>query len=149
MKSSDISIRAFEASDLFLLSAIWLEASRDAHAFLGDERLRRQKKLVETDYLPGSETWVATCDREPVGFIGLIDTYVGALFVAPAFHGKGIGRTLITHALDLKGEIETEVYEANKRAHAVYEKLGFVEIRRNAKDAEGLPFPIIRLRLNS
>jgi len=147
MKSSDILIRAYEASDLATLSAIWLEASQQVHSFLGDERLRQQQKLVESAYLPDSETWVATRNAEPVGFIGLIDNFIGALFVAPDLQGLGVGRLLVAHAHKLRGELELEVYAANEGARAFYERLGFAEGYRKATDDEGLPFAAARMRL--
>jgi len=82
MKNSEVTIRAYQASDLPALSTIWFEASRQVHAFLGDDRLREQRELVESVYLPESDTWVATCNGEPVGFLGLMDAYIGALFVS-------------------------------------------------------------------
>jgi len=147
MKSSDILIRAYKASDLATLSAIWLDASRRVHTFLGDERLRQQQKLVESAYLPESETWVATRNAEPIGFIGLIDNFIGALFVAPNLQGHGVGRLLVAHAHKLKGELELEVYAANEGARAFYERLGFDEVSREATDDEGLPFVVARMRL--
>ncbi|OKO84992.1 GNAT family N-acetyltransferase [Bradyrhizobium sp. AS23.2] len=147
MKNSEVIIRAYEASDLHALSTIWFEASRRVHSFLGDDRLRNQRKLVESVYLPESETWVATCNGAPVGFIGLIDAFIGALFVSTELQGGGIGRALVAHALQLKRELELEVYTANESARSFYERLGFVEVSRTAEDAEGLPFEVVRMRL--
>ncbi len=120
MKNVEIRIRAYdEASDLPKLSAIWFEASMAAHAFLGEARLREQRVAIETIYLPQAETWVACHAGAPVGFISLLDTFIGGLFVAPDRQGLGIGRALIAHALDLKGELSLEVYTANVQAYGL------------------------------
>lgn len=141
-----IEIRACEASDLHTLSAIWFDASLLAHAFLGEARLREQRALIEAVYLPKAETWVACRAGEPVGFIGLLDSSIGGLFVAPAMHGHGIGRALVEHALALKGALDLEVYADNLDARAFYARLGFDEISRRDEEDEGLPFANILMR---
>ncbi|CAB3960301.1 MULTISPECIES: GNAT family N-acetyltransferase [Burkholderia] len=141
-----IEIRAYEASDLHTLSAIWFDASLLAHPFLGEARLREQRTLIEQVYLPTAETWVACRAGELVGFIGLLDASIGGLFVAPAMQGHGIGRALVEHALARKGTLELEVYADNRDAHAFYARLGFDEISRRDEDDEGLPFANILMR---
>lgn len=140
MKNKDVIIRAYRAADIEDLSAIWFEASKAAHAFVGEARLREQRVLIETVYLPKAETWVATRDGAPAGFISLLDNFIGGLFVSPRHQGVGIGRLLISHALQLKGQLHLEVYTANAQAYSFYENLGFEELSRRPSDDEGLPF---------
>lgn len=141
MSHMDTIIRAYSPStDTASLSDIWLQASILAHAFIGEERLLEQQGLIETEYLPNAETWVACREGQPVGFISLIDSFIGGLFVAPDQQGHGIGRALITHALSLKGTLMLEVYTGNEQAMRFYEALGFREQSRRATDDSGLPF---------
>lgn len=140
MKKMDVVIRAYRAADLEELSAIWFEASITAHAFVGEARLREQRLLIETVYLPNAETWVAIRGGEPAGFVSLLDDFIGGLFVSPRHQGAGIGRLLVSHALQLKGQLRLEVYTANSQAYAFYENLGFEEQSRRSEDDEGLPF---------
>jgi putative acetyltransferase len=147
MKDTDIAIRAYEAADLEKLSAIWLEASLIAHAFIGEARLREQRVLIETVYLPRAETWVAVVGAEPVGFISLIGDFVGGLFVSPRFQGGGIGRRLVGHAAHLRGSLRLEVYTTNARACAFYKALGFEEVSRRSSDDQGLPYENAQLTL--
>ncbi|GGX55078.1 acetyltransferase [Tateyamaria omphalii] len=148
MKNMEIRIRAYQsATDLKKLSNIWFDASSLAHAFVGHERLLEQRYLIETQYLPNAETWVAIQDEVPVGFISLLDTFVGGLFVAPHCQGTGIGRRLITHALDLKGALSLEVYTENVQALDFYNALGFKELSRRAVDDDGLPFENAQMEL--
>ncbi len=150
MKDTGLSIRAYdEAADLHALSAIWFEASCRAHAFIGEPRLREQRRLIEEKYLPSAETWVACLAATPVGFISLLDSYVGGLFVAPDRQGHGIGRALVAHALALKGELQLEVYTDNTQAFSFYTGIGFTEVSRRTEDDEGLPFANARMRLTS
>ncbi|WP_299209390.1 GNAT family N-acetyltransferase [uncultured Tateyamaria sp.] len=148
MKNMDTRIRAYQAAtDLNTLSTIWFDASSLAHDFVGRERLHAQRTLIETQYLPNAETWVAVQDELPVGFISLLDTFIGGLFVAPHHQGQGVGRQLIAHALDLKGELSLEVYTQNVQALTFYEALGFKELSRRATDDEGMPFENAKMRL--
>ncbi len=148
MKNADLSIRACDrAMDLKALSAIWFEASLLAHAFIGERHLRQQQILIEGKYLPNAETWVACIAGTPVGFISLLDNFIGGLFIAPAHQGHGIGRALVTHALTLRNELLLEVYTANEQACSFYRNLGFTELSRRSEDDEGLPFENARLRL--
>ena len=133
--------------DLETLSRIWFDASLLAHSFIGEERLLAQRVLIEEQYLPNAETWLACLGDEPCGFISLLDTFIGGLFVAPERQGLGIGHRLIAHALGLKGVLELEVYLQNRQAVAFYKGLGFEELSRRASDDEGHPFENARLRL--
>lgn len=147
MDNMNTRIRAYGATDLNALSDIWFDASRSAHAFVGDKRLREQRKLIETQYLPNAETWVAVQREQPVGFISLLDTFIGGLFVAPNHQGHGIGRLLIAHALELKGELSLEVYTQNVQALTFYTALGFKELSRRDLDDDGRPFENAMMQL--
>jgi ribosomal protein S18 acetylase RimI-like enzyme len=149
MKTESTIIRAYEAADIEGLSRIWLAASSEVHAFIGEDRLREQQTLVETIYLPRAETWVAMRNGEQAGFISLMEDFIGGLFVSPRHQGYGIGRQLIAHALALKGQLQLEVYTANDRAYAFYRTLGFEEVSRRPSDDQGLPFENAQMRLKT
>lgn len=143
-----LHIRPYEAqTDLKPLSAIWFDASLRAHPFIGRSRLLEQRRLIEEVYLPQAETSVACQGVTPVGFISLLDTFVGGLFVAPVAPNMGVGHTLICHAFDRTGELTLEVYSANEQAIRFYRALGFSEISRRAVDDDGYPFPNVTLCL--
>lgn len=147
MTNENLIVRPFEATDTAKLSKIWLDASRIAHPFIGERRLLEQRLLIEEQYLPRAETWVASLGRQPVGFISLLETFIGGLFVSPGRQGLGIGRTLTSHALNLKGELTLEVYTENALAMSFYRGLGFKEISRRSLDDEGFPYENARLHL--
>lgn len=148
MTNHGVVIRPYSPEDdLKKLSRIWLDASLLAHPFIGEQRLREQRALIEDRYLPNAETWVACMDGQACGFISLLDTFVGGIFVSPDRQGLGIGRELISHALDLKGELELEVYTDNRQAVSFYTRLGFQELSRRRLDDEGYTFENARLRL--
>lgn len=142
------AIRPFagDAAETRALSAIWLEASRRAHGFIGAARLDAQRALVETLYLPRAETWVADHDGAPVGFISLYGAFVGGLFITPSCQSAGVGRSLIAHARARKGPLTLEVYARNTRARRFYAAQGFREVSRRPVDDDGLPFENLLLR---
>jgi GNAT superfamily N-acetyltransferase len=144
------TIRAFAPDDIPPLSCIWHAASLGAHGFLGRARLDEQRHLIETVYLPAADTWVAEtgvaeASDQPLGFISLLDDFVGGLFVDPAVQGQGVGRALLDHALALKGRLALDVYTANAGAMAFYRAQGFREVSRQPVDEQGLPFEQARL----
>lgn len=141
MTKLETTIRAYKgATDLEKLSTIWFDASRRVHGFIGEKRLLEQRTLIETQYLPNAETWVACQSESPVGFISLLDSFIGGLFVAPQSQGQGVGRALVAHALKLKDELLLEVYTENAQAVNFYKSLGFKELSKRKRDDEGMPF---------
>jgi putative acetyltransferase len=138
-------IDAYQPFDTEALLAIWLAASRIGHPFLSEEDLTAQYALVRDVYLSNAETWVIRCGDEIGGFIGLLDNFIGGLFIRPTFHGTGLGRALIEHAAHHKGKLAVEAYEANLGAISFYKRCGFVEVGRRDRDDEGRALPLIRL----
>lgn len=147
MNNKNVLIRPFKDADILDLSKIWFEASLISHPFVGERRLMEQRALVEQQYLPIAETWVATVGDQTAGFISLLETFIGGLFVSPDRQGLGIGRLLVSHALALKGELSLEVYTRNEQALGFYTALGFRELSRRSVDDEGYPFENARLHL--
>ncbi|ODT08091.1 MAG: GNAT family N-acetyltransferase [Mesorhizobium sp. SCN 65-20] len=142
------TIRAYsDATDRDRLADIWLAASRVGHPFLSEADLLDQQAKVRDIYLPQAENWVVELNGKPVGFIGLIDDFIGGLFVDPSAHGRGLGQALVRHAARLKGNLDVEVYAANEPAVGFYRHLGFVESLRRAEDDEGRPLAVIRMHL--
>lgn len=147
MQNPNISIRLFDKADTETLSAIWFDASLVVHPFIGEARLREQRKLIEDVYLPNAQTWVACQAGTPVGFISLLDSFIGGLFVDPSCQGQGIGRKLIAKALKSRKKLSLDVYTRNEQALRFYTALGFQELSRRPTDDEGLPFENAHLHL--
>ena len=139
-------IRPYDFSDRDRLLEIWHQASRVGHPFLSARDLEEQKALVRDVYLPQAETWVALDAGTIVGFIGLLGSFVGGLFVDPSSQKLGVGRSLVEHAAAIKGELEVEVYALNQGALHFYRKLAFADVARRPTDDQGRPLEIMRLR---
>lgn len=120
-------IRTYEQADQNALLEIWLNASRAGHPFFAEEELMRQYEIVREHYLPVAEIWMAEDESGPAGFIAMLGSMVGALFVDPKRHGQGIGTQLIRAMQDRHGTLEVGVLQPNAAARRFYSKLGFVE----------------------
>ncbi|MBN3790270.1 GNAT family N-acetyltransferase [Burkholderia sp. Ac-20353] len=59
---------------------------------------------------------------------------IGALFVDPDMQGKGVGRALIEHVLEMQGKVYLEAYSNNAAAVDFYKHLGFKEVFRDIDD---------------
>jgi putative acetyltransferase len=139
-------IRAYRPADLEAMLRVWYEASIIAHDFLPAEFFEAERERIPSLYVPIAETWVAEVQDQLVGFIALLGENVGGLFVDPAHQGRGIGRRLLDHARDLRrGHLTVEVFAANPRALAFYERYGFVLRSRHIDDETEQP--VLRLRL--
>lgn len=145
------NIRAAQTGDREKLVQIWLDAVRASHTFLSEADILFFLPLVRDKYLDLVELWVAVDQRDvPLGFMGLSHTEsrskIEMLFIAPEFHGQGLGKTLVNHALRLTNNLDVDVNEQNPGARIFYEKCGFHIIGRSELDSSGKPFPILHLR---
>jgi len=127
IRENDLSftIRKYAEKDLDDVLDAWESTSLLAHPFLSKEFMDQERQNIPTVYMPIAETWVAECGGKVVGFIALIGNEVGAIFVQPAFHGKGIGLALMNKAQLLRGDLELEVFEENEIGRRFYDRYGF------------------------
>jgi hypothetical protein len=76
-------------SDHDTLVEIWLRAVRATHHFLTNGDIEKLLGLVRQGALDGLEIWVLCGNGpEPIGFMGLSDSKVEALFLAPEYHRR-------------------------------------------------------------
>jgi putative acetyltransferase len=140
-------IREARPSDRQVLLDIWLRSVRATHIFLSEEHIEVLLPLVRDEALPNLELWVLCADDDtPIGFIGLAESHVEALFLAPEWMRRGGGTLLLQHAHRLKGPLEVDVNEQNLPALRFYLARGFDIVGRSAVDTQGDPFPLLHLR---
>jgi putative acetyltransferase len=90
-------------------------------------------------------SYVATIEGEVVGFVAWQDSEIEQIFVAPQFGKQGVGRTLMSFALDQI--VAQDIFlVASLNAVVFYEWFGF----RNAEDLVrvrgGVDIPCIRMK---
>lgn len=141
------TLREYCENDLDQLMAVWEKSSALAHPFLPGQFVAQVREAIPKLYLPNAETWVTVVADRVIGFIALLGSVVGAVFVDPEHHGKGFGRQLMDKARRLKGELEVDVFAENSIGCRFYRNYGFSEIATNSHQETGCA--LIRFRLSA
>lgn len=140
------SIRISSPDDSERSIEIWRNAVDATHHFLSQEDRQAIDAMV-CDFLPKVPLWLAVdADNYPMAFMFIDNGHMEALFIDPAYRGKGIGAMLVRHGLSRHPDMTTDVNEQNQQALGFYEKMGFVRTGRSALDGQGRPYPIIHLK---
>jgi putative acetyltransferase len=144
---ANFTIRQYTAADLPAVLTSWENASRVAHTFLSEEFLAQERENIEVIYMPRTDTWVADLDGEVVGFLSLMGNEVGAIFLEPGCHGRGIGKALMDKARSLHGDLEVEVFEENPIGRKFYDRYGFVLMETKHHEETGQT--VLRLKFTA
>lgn len=123
-------IREYRIEDIEILIAVWRSASHLAHPFLEASFIEREATNLRDLYLPNAQTWVAEENGAAIGFIAMIKNEIGGLFLDPIFHGKGYGKALVDHVVEIQGNLSVEVFEKNTIGRRFYAGYGFAETGR-------------------
>ena len=140
-------VRKGVSSDLPRVLEIWRAAVDATHGFLSDSDRAEIDRMVERDFLPNADLWIAEDGGGPVqGFLVMDGDMIDALFVDPAVHGRGIGTLLLGHALSLSPRARVDASEQASNALPFYLARGFRIVGRSELDPQGRPYPLIHLR---
>lgn len=121
-------IRPYHDNDADAVGATWRAASDLAHPFLTKEFQDEEAGNVRNVYPNFAKIWVKELDGAIVGFIAVIETEIGAIFVAPDHHGKGCGRELMDFAVQKYRDVTLDVFEKNKIGRRFYDAYGFKQV---------------------
>ncbi len=98
----------------------------------GKKKIEEKKKKYYKDRNTGA--WVAEDEGKIIGFCTAIKegrhNRIGAIYILPAYQGKGLGKRLIEKAFSWLGDkkdILINVARYNKQAISFYKKFGFVK----------------------
>jgi len=148
--TSAIRIGAAGASDHPRLAAVWEASVRATHDFLDRDYLAWIRERLVPEFLPAVSLHAARDDGGVIiGFLGVADDRIEMLFIDPASRGKGVGRLLVTHAIEVLGARAVDVNEQNEQAVGFYLRMGFQVERRSDRDGMGKPYPLLHLRLGA
>ncbi len=106
-------------------------------------------------YFEENEGWVAVVNETPIGFYTLQEkdgtASIENLWVLPEYMGKGVGKALFLHAMELsRGHRNTTLrLEADPNAVGFYERMGMHRIGEYRYEMDGQPrsLPIMELKL--
>lgn len=132
--------------DINQLEHVWEQSVRSSHNFLNERDILQLKPVIKQALLHIN---VLACTENMQAFIGINQEKIEMLFVHPEFQKQGLGRKLIQFALEKHNVKYVDVNEQNPLALSFYTHLGFKVYDRSDYDAQGRPFPILHLTLNS
>ena len=131
------------------LVVIWEASVKATHIFLKEEERISLRPYVQEALKEIDQLIVVYQGEKPLGFMGIENQKVEMLFLEPACIGQGIGKKLITKAIEEYGVSYVDVNEQNPHAADFYKRAGFVVFERTEKDEMGNPFPILKMKLGS
>lgn len=108
-----------------------------------------------TEYFEENKSWVAVDSEKTIAFYTLQDkngiAWLENLWVLPEYIGKGVGKELFLHALNLARQrgYKTLQLEAEPNAMGFYEKMGMEKIGERRSEIEGQPriLPVMEMAL--
>ena len=131
-------IRKFQQQDIDKILSLWLQASLQAHDFVGAEYWHNMMPIIKKYYLPNTDSYVFEDKRQIKGFISIIDDkYIGALFVMPKYQRMKIGSKLLNFAKKLYPELSLKVFLKNENAVRFYKNNDFKIIGDYQKNHPG------------
>ena len=137
-------IRPYQPDDVESVLDVWFAAASLAHPFLTPAFMADERETIRSVYMPITQTWVYEQEGRIIGFISLLGNEVGAIFVDPAFQGRGVGRALMDQARGLHPVLELEVFAANRLGRAFYDRYGFTYLSQHIHEPTG--HMLLRLR---
>ena len=139
-------IRKMEVTDYLCLVEIWESAVSATHDFLKEEDFRYYKQQLPT-YFQYVNLYGWEKDGRLVGFMGIAEGNLEMLFVDNDYRGIGVGKELITYAIDNLEVTKVDVNEQNVQVLGFYKHIGFQVYERSELDGEGKEYPILHMRL--
>ena len=141
-----MKVRRGTPADLDRTLEIWRAAVDATHAFLSAQDRSDIDRMVEQQFLPNAELWIAEdALGHAVGFLVMDGDMIDALFVDPAVHGQGYGTLLLDHALSLAPNARVDASEQASNALPFYLARGFRVVGRSPTDQQGRPYPLVHL----
>jgi putative acetyltransferase len=135
------------ADDLPRIVDVWEASVRAEHAVVSEAYIEFFKPIVRDELVRLVElSAVRGRDGAIVGFVGVADERIEALFVHPAWRRMGVGRRLVDHAVMARGATSIDLDEQNVGALAFFLRLGFAVVGRTDIAGVGKAFPRVQLQ---
>ncbi|WP_102048825.1 GNAT family N-acetyltransferase [Pygmaiobacter massiliensis] len=130
------------------LEKVWKGSVKETHLFLSDEEIEDIQKYIPQALAEIPHLIIAQNEKDtPVAFMGIDEKKLEMLFVAPNERGLGLGRRLLEYGIREYQVNELGVNEQNPQAQDFYEHMGFKVYKRTETDEQGMPYPILYMRL--
>lgn len=143
-----ISVDARERLLIEQLVKVWKDSVKETHLFLSDAEIDTIQKLIPQALADIPHLIIAVNEsRIPVAFMGIDGKKLEMLFVAPNERGQGLGKKLVEYGMKEHAINELGVNEQNPQAKGFYEHMGFRVYKRAETDEQGMPYPILYMKL--
>ncbi|AWW28087.1 GNAT family N-acetyltransferase [Acetobacterium carbinolicum] len=122
---------------------------KETHLFLSDLEIDNIEKYVPQALAGIPNLIVAENQRGvSVAFMGIDEQKLEMLFIHPKERGHGLGRELVEYGIKEYFINELGVNEQNPQAKGFYEHMGFEVYKRTEVDEQGMPYPILYMKLS-
>ena len=139
-------IRKIKVTDYPRLVEIWESAVLSTHDFLKEEDFLYYKERLPV-YFQYVNLFGFEQEGILIGFMGIAEGNLEMLFIDNKYRGAGIGKKLITYAIDNLQVTKVDVNEQNVQAVGFYEYMGFNIYKRSNLDGEGKEYLILHMQL--
>ena len=139
-------IRKIKVTDYPRLMEISESAVLSTHDFLKEEDFLYYKERLPV-YFQYVNLFGFEQEGILIGFMGIAEGNLEMLFIDNKYRGAGIGKKLITYAIDNLQVTKVDVNEQNVQAVGFYEYMGFNIYKRSNLDGEGKEYPILHIQL--
>lgn len=126
----------------------WESSVRATHNFLSEDDIISIKPQVIEGVKYVSKLLCVRDKKDIIkAFMGIHDFKIEMLFVSNESRGKGIGKKLVEHAIEVLNVNYVDVNEQNPQAVGFYKHMGFEILKKSKFDEQGNPFPILHMKL--
>lgn len=129
-----MEIRELKKEDISVVVELWYNVSIQAHSFISNEYWEKNKEAMATQYLPGSECYLAIKEGTIVGFVAMVEDYLAAIFVHTDMQGYGIGKKLLDFIKSKRETAQLKVYKNNPKSIHFYKNQGFSIISESIEE---------------
>lgn len=139
-----MKIEQLQEQDYKNILTLWEKSVKASHTFLKEKDFSTLKLSVASN-LKKINLYGIKQNHKLCAFMGTSQNQIEALFVEPTCFGQGLGKQLVTYAINKLNLKKVCVNEQNKKAYDFYTKIGFKFIKRDECDFLNLPYPILHL----
>ncbi|MDD2923113.1 MAG: GNAT family N-acetyltransferase [Anaerolineales bacterium] len=122
-------IRIYREDDFEPVTKFWFDAMNAAMPGLNERignTLEDARTFFKNVIILEDQLWVYELNNEPIAYIGMQEDFIDRMYVAPAYHQRGVGQALLDYARTLSpNHLWLYTHVANKIARAFYEKNDF------------------------
>ena len=128
---------------------VWKDSVKETHLFLSDEEINNIQKCIPKALESIPHLIIEENETDtPIAFMGIDDQKLEMLFIAPKERGRGLGKKMIEYGIKEYSINELGVNEQNPQAKGFYEHMGFHVYKRTETDEQGMPYPILYMKLS-